>query len=75
MNINDAEYALTVFAMKGILMDLNELQDDAMDKGDESLEFILCTAERLIESALNIISRQQEEIDRLQKAAKEMLEE
>ncbi|HBA4094541.1 TPA: hypothetical protein L7154_001672 [Escherichia coli] len=75
MNINDTEYGITVLALKGFLLEMTELQDDAMDEGNEKLEITLCAAERLIESALNIMEQQQEQIAKVKRAINGMHEE
>ncbi|EEX1987229.1 hypothetical protein HIU27_RS10945 [Escherichia coli] len=75
MNINNTEYGITVLALKGLLLELTELQDDAMDEGNEKLEITLCATERLIESALDIMEQQQEQIAKVKRAIKGMREE
>ncbi|EIX4511360.1 hypothetical protein MKI77_005419 [Escherichia coli] len=75
MSINNIRDKNIIFVMKAVLEHLVELDEKYMDEGNGSLEFTTCVAMALIEPALNIIERQQEEIDRLRKAAKGMLEE
>lgn len=69
MYIEDTEYGITFLALKGLLLELTELQDDAMDEGKETLEVTLCATERLIESVLNIMEQQQCEINKLKRVA------